>query len=78
MDNDQDINDYNFTVAAHNITEAITGIKNWFNKEGDYENTFTVKTVRKDQMKTNTTDASENIALSNGIRLLMHYMGDVH
>ena len=29
-------------------------------------------------MKTNTTAASENIALSNGIRLLMHYMGDIH
>jgi len=42
LDNDKDIDHYKFKVDAHNITEAITGIKNWFNKEGDYENTFTV------------------------------------
>jgi len=56
LDNDQNIDDYNFKVDAHNITEAITGITNWFNKEGNYDTEFVVQTVRKNQMRKNGSD----------------------
>ena len=36
------------------------------------------QTIRKDQMKNYTSEPSEEIALSNAIRLLMHYLGDIH
>jgi hypothetical protein len=42
LDNDQDITHYKFKQDAHNITEAITGLTNWFNKAGDYDTEFVV------------------------------------
>jgi hypothetical protein len=39
LDQGGDISDYNFTLEVHNITEALSGLKSWFNKEDGYKNT---------------------------------------
>lgn len=40
LDEGGDISDYDFTFDAHNVTEAITAIKDWVNKADGYKDSF--------------------------------------
>jgi hypothetical protein len=59
-----------FKLAARNLTGALHGIVDWFNKENDYKNQFPYQIM--------SPKFEESVALSYAIRLLIHYVGDVH
>ena len=63
-----------FHRPPHNITEAITSIKMWMNKESGYDKTFYYQQIRDHGIKGHSLEDSYSIAL----RLLMHYIGDAH
>lgn len=74
LDEGGSIDDYDFTMDSHNVTEAISGIVNWFNKEGDYKNSNAYTQIQSHGLKGH----SENDGLSTAMRLLIHYVGDIH
>jgi hypothetical protein len=74
LDEGGKISDYNFTMDAHNITEAINDLTAWFNKESGYENTNAYKNIMSHGAKGHT----EEDGLSTAMRLLIHYAGDIH
>lgn len=74
LDQGGSIDDYNFTPDAHNVTEAITSLNSWFNKEDGYENTYQYQQIMSHGLKTKT----DMDGLSTAMRLLLHYVGDVH
>jgi hypothetical protein len=70
LDQGGKISDYDFTFDKHNITEALTGLVTWFN---DPSATSYIKST----VETQTTGGEAN-AISVAMRLLIHYVGDVH
>jgi len=74
LDEGGDISDYDFTFDAHNVTEAITAIGSWINKDDGYTNTFEYEQIQKNGMKGH----SEADGLSTAMRLILHYVGDIH
>jgi len=45
-----------FVVDKYDAVDAIDGIRNWFNKVGDYENNYYVKTIKADQLGVKSAD----------------------
>jgi len=74
LDEGGKISDYNFTMDAHNVTEAIGGLVSWFNKDEGYENSYEYEQITTHGLKSHT----EADSLSTAMRLLLHYAGDVH
>ena len=74
LDEGGKISDYNFTLDAHNITEAIDGITSWFNRDAGYENKYAYQQIMSHVYKT----GSEEDGLSTAMRFLIHYTGDIH
>ena len=60
-----------FKIEKDSINLAIPYIMNWLTRKGDYQSTF----VYKEMIKRYPT---EDQALSVALRLLIHYLGDVH
>ncbi len=56
----------------HNITEHIPDIVDWLSNKGDYKDSNTYATVMKNNYN------NETRAKSYALRLLIHYLGDVH
>lgn len=56
----------------HNITEHIPDIVDWLSNKGDYKDSYTYATVMKNNYN------NEARAKSFSLRLLIHYLGDVH
>jgi hypothetical protein len=63
-----------FIPDTHNVTEAISAITNWINKENDYMSTYEYQQIMANGVKGHT----EADGLSTAMRLLLHYAGDVH
>lgn len=63
-----------FKMDDHDVVEAITNIGNWFRKSGDYKNTYTYEQIMSHGQKGHTEEDAESTAM----RLLLHYIGDVH
>jgi hypothetical protein len=74
LDEGGKISDYNFTPDAHNATEAIKGLVSWFNLDSGYTNNYEYQQVTSH----GTSGHTINDSLSTALRLLMHYVGDVH
>ena len=74
LDQGGKISDFDFKPDTHNATEAINGLVNWFNLADGYENNYEVQQVRSHGLATHT----EADSLSTAMRLLMHYVGDIH
>jgi len=75
LDQGGTIADYpEFVPDTHNITEATSAIVSWFKKAPGYKETYEYKTIREHEY--HTTD--EAVGLSTAMRLLIHYVGDVH
>jgi len=74
LDNSQDINDYKFKADSHNITEALHSLTDWFNRDGDYKSSYEYQQVM-DHRYHSTQEAD---GLSSALRLVMHYIGDIH
>lgn len=74
LDEGGDISDYDFTFDTHNVTEAITNLAAWVNKDDGYESTYEYEQIQSHGMKTHT----EADGLSTAMRLLLHYVGDIH
>lgn len=71
MDQGGSLKDFpGFKLAANNLTGAIHGIVDWFNKDNDYKNQFPYQ-IMIEKM-------DEQTALSYAARLLIHYIGDIH
>lgn len=56
----------------HNITEHIPDIVDWLSNQGQYQESNTYATVMKNNYN------NETRARSYALRLLIHYLGDVH
>lgn len=74
MDEGGDITDFDFKADSHNITEVMTAIKDWVNKADGYEKTYEYEHI----MKNGDKGQGEIDGISLAIRLLIHYVGDVH
>jgi len=56
------------------VTEAISGLVSWFQKEDGYKNNYEYQQIMSHGFKGH----SEEQGLSTAMRLLIHYSGDVH
>ena len=74
LDQGGDISDYDFTFDTHNVTEAITSLSAWVNKDEGYEKTYEYDQIQTHGMKGH----SEADGVSTAMRLLLHYVGDIH
>ena len=75
LDDGGTVADYpEFIPDTHNVTEAISAITNWINKENDYMSTYEYQQIMANGVKGHT----EADGLSTAMRLLLHYAGDVH
>jgi len=74
LDQGGKISDFNFTADSHNITEAISGIVSWVNKDDGYNSSYVHGQVI-DHLYQGLGEAD---GLSTALRLLIHYVGDVH
>ena len=72
LDEGGKMSDYNFTYDVHNITEALNGLTLWMN---DTKTDTYIKTTVENNTKTAEHDAD---AASIAMRLLIHYVGDIH
>lgn len=69
------ISDFDFTPDAHNITEAISTITQWFDHVGDYKNSYDYQQIVQNKfMDSETLNDDASVAM----RLLIHYVGDIH
>jgi len=58
------------------VSEALTAISSWINKDEGYENSYIVKEIMKHPHT--QSGYTEDVAISTALRLLIHYVGDVH
>lgn len=71
LDDGADISDYNFTKPEFNNSEAIPALCKWLKGSPDFRSTPYYETVMKH------VDTEEE-GISTAIRLVIHYVGDVH
>ena len=75
LDEGGDISDFpDFKQDEHTVSEAITGITDWINKENDFTSNYEYQQIMSHGVKGHT----EADGLSTAMRLLMHYTGDIH
>lgn len=60
-----------FPVEEYNITLVVPQIVNWLQEDGDYQDSYVYEQVMQ-QVN------DENSGKSYALRLLIHYLGDVH
>ena len=72
MDEGGKITDYNFTADTHPITEAINGLVSWTVDLEHPQDSYIKTTVE------GATKGPEENAVSVAVRLLIHYVGDIH
>merc|ERR1719183_256154 len=69
------MSDFDFTPDSHNITEAISTITHWFNHVGDYKDSYDYQQIIQNKFM---DDETLNDDASVAMRLLIHYVGDIH
>ena len=74
LDEGGSIDDYDFKFDDHNITEAMSGLTNWFNHKKGYESSYEYQQV----MDHRWHSTEETDGLSTALRLMIHYVGDIH
>jgi S1/P1 Nuclease len=73
LDQGGSVDDYpNFKPDPNTVDLAIGDIMNWLTAKGDYTNSFVYHTIMSNNVGT------EDEAKSFALRLLIHYIGDVH
>ena len=68
------LSQYNFTYPEHNVTEAIQKITEWFQKKPGYNTTYVYEMV----MKYGPSGHTRNDSISTAMRLILHYIADIH
>lgn len=68
------ISDFNFTFDAHNVTEVLRNLGDWFTQAEGYQNSYEYQQIMEHTYK----DHSEANGLSTAMRFVIHYTGDVH
>jgi len=74
LDEGGKISDFDFKPDSHNVTEALTALTNWVNKEGSYQDSYEYQQVTSHGASGHTPADDVSYAL----RLIIHYTGDVH
>jgi len=72
LDEGGKISDYDFTADTHPITEAIHGLVDWTTDLAHPKDSYIKTTIE------GATKGSEENAISVAMRLLIHYVGDIH
>ena len=73
FDEGGNLNDYpEFKLEDKNISSAIPGIVDWIRGTGDYKDSFVYITIM------NYVKNDEQRGKSYALRLLIHYLGDIH
>jgi len=72
LDEGGEVSDFDFELDTHNITEAINGLVGWTTDLEHPKDSYIKTTVE------NSTKGSEENAVSVAVRLLIHYVGDIH
>ena len=72
LDEGGKIADYDFTADTHPITEAINGLVGWVGDLDQPKDSYIKTTVE------GATKGPEEDAVSVAVRLLIHYVGDIH
>ena len=67
------LSDFDYTPQVHNVTQAIKEIKSWAKQEDGYQESFYYQQITK-----NWPNMTEEVRFSAALRLLVHYVGDVH
>ena len=70
LDEGGKISDYSFKPDVHNVTEALNGLVNWFDESS-------AESYVESTVKSNTKGGNDD-AVSIAMRLIIHYVGDVH
>ena len=68
--------DYKISTAKHNLTDGVSALVQWLsgrNDGTDYLNSYIYKYIQNTLFPGN-----ENVAKSYALRLLIHYVGDIH
>jgi len=72
LDKGGDLSDYSFTPDAYHIVDALTNLTNWLKNSGTaYKSSYYYKEIM--QSFPNEADAR-----SVALRLIIHYVGDIH
>eukprot|EP00494_Astrolonche_serrata_P031297 UN31566 len=74
LDNDPDISHYDFKFDPKNITLIVPQLIDYLVDKGDVDNYYAVQEIRAHAYK----GATENDNKSTALRLLIHYIGDLH
>lgn len=72
LDEGGKLDDFDFEKDTHNITEAINGLVGWVGNLDQPQDSYTKTTVES------STKGPEENAISVAVRLLIHYVGDIH
>jgi S1/P1 Nuclease len=73
FDQGGNMNDFpDFKLDPKNISEAIPGITDWLQGKAGYQNSFAYTTIM------NAVKNDEQKGKSYAVRLLIHYLGDIH
>lgn len=75
LDEDQNIKDFpNFVFKPYNITLVVPQIIDYLVGQGDIDDMYAVQQIRENSWH----NATENDNKSTALRLLIHYIGDIH
>lgn len=74
LDEGGKIEDFDFTMDSHNVTEVIQALKDMYNNVDGYKDTYEYKTIMSHTYKQH----DDETVRSWGMRFLIHYTGDVH
>lgn len=81
LDEGGKISDFDFKADTHNVTEAMTSIKMFLTNASGYEKTYEYQQIMSNLPNikgTNADGVSDDEARSFSLRLLIHYVGDIH
>jgi hypothetical protein len=79
LDEGGDINDFNFTFDSHNVTEAMSALRDWITLADDYKSTYEYTMLMQNiDALAKVSGLSEDDGASLALRLFIHYAGDIH
>ena len=80
LDEGGNISDYDFTFDKHNITEAMSAIQQFITHSSGYRNSYEYQQIMQylAGIKREKGSDDEKEALSIALRLIIHYVGDIH
>jgi len=65
--------DFDWTAKPHNLTSAVIALRDWIQEAPGYKESFEFK-----QVMAHLPNQTEQVGKSYALRLLTHYVGDIH